>query len=79
MSAVYDRLVQLLVANFGFATDEVTPEDTFRGLELDSLALVELTLAVQQEFGVELTDDDLNADDTLEQAVKLIESKPAVA
>ncbi|AJE85319.1 MULTISPECIES: acyl carrier protein [Streptomyces] len=79
MSDTYPRLVQLLVKNFGFETDEVTPEDTFSKLELDSLALVELTLTVQQEFGIELSDDDLGADDTLGQAVKVIESKPVVA
>ncbi|GGQ48982.1 acyl carrier protein [Streptomyces mutabilis] len=79
MSDTYERLVQLLVKNFGFDTDEVAREDTFSKLELDSLALVELTLAVQQEFKIKLTDDDLDANDTMEQAVKVIESKPVVA
>ncbi|MBT2381560.1 acyl carrier protein [Streptomyces sp. CB00316] len=79
MSDTYPRLVQLLVKNFGFETDEVAPEDTFNKLELDSLALVELTLTVQQEFGVKLSDDDLGAEDTLGQAVSVIESKLVVA
>ncbi|MGW5851287.1 acyl carrier protein [Streptomyces sp. NPDC055254] len=79
MSDTYPRLVQLLVKNFGFETDEVGPEDTFSKLELDSLALVELTLTVQQEFGVKLSDDDLGSEDTLGQAASVIESKLVVA
>ncbi|MGW6568393.1 acyl carrier protein [Streptomyces sp. NPDC054975] len=79
MSDTYPRLVQLLVKNFGFETDEVTPEDTFSKLELDSLALVELTLTVQQEFGVKLSDDDLGSEDTLGQAVEVIERKLVAA
>jgi acyl carrier protein len=79
MSDTYERLVQLLVDNFGFEAGEVAPEDTFSKLELDSLALVELSLIAQQEFGIELTDDDLESEGTLEQAVKVIESKLVVA
>ncbi|MBB1244030.1 acyl carrier protein [Streptomyces durbertensis] len=79
MSDTYPRLVQLLVDNFGFETDEVNPDDTFSALELDSLALVELTLTVQQEFGVKLSDDDLDADSTLGQAVEVIEQKLVAA
>ncbi|MEU5366087.1 acyl carrier protein [Streptomyces sp. NPDC005925] len=79
MSDTYPRLVQLLVKNFGFETDEINPEDTFSQLELDSLALVELTLTVQQEFGIKLSDDDLGSDDTLGQAAEVIESKLVVA
>ncbi|WP_424217653.1 acyl carrier protein (plasmid) [Streptomyces sp. BI20] len=79
MSDTFPRLVQLLVANFGFETDEVAPSDTFGTLELDSLALVELTLTVQQEFGIGLSDDEFDADSTLEQVTKVIESKLVTA
>ncbi|MEV6650782.1 acyl carrier protein [Streptomyces sp. NPDC051219] len=79
MSDTYERLVQLLVKSFGFEAGEVETEHTFSHLELDSLALVELTLHVQQEFGIQLTDDDLSGDDTLAQAVNVIESKLVTA
>jgi acyl carrier protein len=79
MSDVYERLVRLLVANFGFETDEVAPGDTFSNLELDSLALVELALTVQEEFGVDLADDDLGSENTLEQAAEVIASRLVAA
>ncbi|MCF6521799.1 acyl carrier protein [Streptomyces sp. JJ36] len=74
MSDVYERFVGLL-SGFGIQADEVQPDNTFTQLEFDSLALVELTLAVQQEFGVSVGDDELAADDTMTQASKVIEAK----
>lgn len=73
MSTVYDRLVKLLTSAFGLETGEVDPQDTFQGLELDSLALVELTLDVQKEFGITISDEDLSADNTVAEAAGIIE------
>ncbi|WP_030670581.1 acyl carrier protein [Streptomyces sp. NRRL B-1347] len=75
MSSTYDRLVGLLAKGFGVEPGEVAADDTFEGLELDSLALVELTLAVQEEFGVTLTDDDLQAKNTLADAAEVLDAK----
>ncbi|GAA2461994.1 acyl carrier protein [Streptomyces mauvecolor] len=78
MSDVYERFVGLL-ASFGVERGEVEPGHTFTELELDSLALVELTLLVQEEFGVKIGDDDLAAHDTIAQAAAVIGSKLEVA
>ncbi|KRV46504.1 acyl carrier protein [Wenjunlia vitaminophila] len=75
MSDVYNRLVELMTAEFGFEADEIKPEDTFNDLELDSLALVELTMAVSADLGVKIGDDDLGPDDSIERAAQIIESK----
>ncbi|MFD4628982.1 acyl carrier protein [Streptomyces sp. NPDC058284] len=75
MSSTYDRLVGLLAKGFGIEADEVVPENTFEDLELDSLALVELTLAVQEEFGISLTDDDLQAKSSLAEAAGVLDVK----
>ena len=74
MSDVYERFVGLL-AGFGIEAGEVEPDNTFTQLELDSLALVELTLAVQEEFGVPIGDDELGAETTMTQVAKVIEEK----
>ncbi|GAA2979973.1 acyl carrier protein [Streptomyces fulvorobeus] len=75
MSSTYDRLVGLLAKSFGIEPDEVAPEDTFESLELDSLALVELTLVAQEEFGISLTDDDLHAKSSLTEAAGVLDAK----
>ncbi|MDH6131829.1 acyl carrier protein [Kitasatospora sp. MAA4] len=72
---VYDRLADLLARSFGLQRDEIEPDYTFAELELDSLALVELTLAAQDEFSVALSEDDLGAESTIAQAAKVIEAK----
>ncbi|HEY9441369.1 MAG TPA: phosphopantetheine-binding protein [Streptomyces sp.] len=75
MSDVYNRMVKLLQAGFGLEADEITPEQTFSDLELDSLALVELSLAAQEEFGVPVNDEDISAHDTISQAAEVIAAK----
>ncbi|MFH8367586.1 acyl carrier protein [Streptomyces sp. NPDC018031] len=75
MSSTYDRLVTLLGDGFGIEPGEVTPETTFEELDLDSLALVELTLTAQDEFGIQLADDDLQASNTLAKTAEVLDSK----
>ncbi|MGP9022901.1 acyl carrier protein [Streptomyces sp. BR1] len=74
MSDVYERFVGLL-SGFGIQADEVRPDTTFTQLEFDSLALVEITLAAQQEFDVAIDDDELTAEDTMAQVANVIEAK----
>jgi acyl carrier protein len=75
MSDVYDRLVTLLTSTVGLQKHEIEPDRTFNDLEVDSLALVELTLVAQKEFGVPLSDEELSPWDTIAQAAKIIERK----
>ncbi|MFC9244743.1 acyl carrier protein [Streptomyces sp. NPDC057136] len=75
MSDVYNRMVKLLQTGFGLEADEITPDQTFSDLELDSLALVELSLAAQEEFGVPVNDEDISAQDTISQAAEVIAAK----
>ncbi|KAB1988193.1 MULTISPECIES: acyl carrier protein [Streptomyces] len=77
MNDVYERLVILLAEGFGLEAGEIEPELTFSELEMDSLALVELGLTAQQEFGVALADEDIQSGDTIGQAAKTIEAKMA--
>lgn len=73
MDTVYPRLVSLVATSFGIPEDQITPDTTFEDLEFDSLALVELAVSVQQEFGVEIEEDALDAKDTLARAAELID------
>ncbi|MEU9093793.1 acyl carrier protein [Streptomyces sp. NPDC087901] len=77
MSDTYDRLVTLLVRVCGLEADEISPTVTFRALEVDSLALVELGLAAQQEFDTPIEDDDLELDATVAEAAAMVERKLA--
>jgi acyl carrier protein len=77
MSAVYDKVKQLLVDKFGVAEAEISPTATFSDLDLDSLDLVEFALAAEEELGVRITDEEAEQLDTLDDTVKLLEEKGA--
>jgi acyl carrier protein len=77
MSAVYDRVKELLVDKFGVPTEDVKPDATFDQLDLDSLDLVEFALAAEEELGVRITDEEAEDLETLDDAVKLLEAKGA--
>lgn len=77
MSAVYDKVKQLLVDKFGVAEEEISPSATFTDLDLDSLDLVEFALAAEEELGVRITDEEAEQLDTLDDTVKLLEQKGA--
>ncbi|MCX4854908.1 acyl carrier protein [Streptomyces canus] len=73
MSAMYGRLVDLLVDRFEVDRAEIGPDTTFEDLDMDSLFLVELLLVIQSEFGVHIDDDDASPGDTITQVAALLE------
>lgn len=75
MSDTYQRLVDLLSGSFGLDAADITPDSTLGGLELDSLALVELSVASQEEFGVELDDSEVDLGSTIAHAAGVISGK----
>jgi acyl carrier protein len=75
MSTIYDRLSELLITKFGVGADEISPDATFNELELDSLALVEIAMAVQEEFGADIDDSELSPKHTMADAVELLTAK----
>ncbi|MFF2044248.1 acyl carrier protein [Kitasatospora sp. NPDC058170] len=56
MSETYTILRDCLVQEFDVAPERVGPAATLASLELDSLALVELSLLVEERIGVTVTD-----------------------
>ena len=69
---VKDIIVELLEVE----ADEVTPEASFREtLEADSLDLVELLMAFEDEFGAPIPDEDVKKIVTVGDAVKYIEQQ----
>ncbi|MEJ2853182.1 MULTISPECIES: acyl carrier protein [unclassified Saccharothrix] len=75
MTALFDRLADLLAARFGVPLAEIRPEARLTELDLDSLALVEFGLAAEKEFGVRISEDDVTTDDTVDDLVRLLTGK----
>ncbi len=75
---VYQKVKGIIVELLEVDPDLVTPEASFREtLEADSLDLVELLMAFEDEFGQPIPDEDVKKIVTVGDAVKYIEAKLA--
>ncbi|MGI5350587.1 acyl carrier protein [Streptomyces sp. CA-250714] len=70
-----NRLRALLSEQLAVAPEEISPERTFRELEVDSLALLELLVTVENDLGLERPADlrDIDQDATLAEAARTLE------
>ncbi|MCE2735716.1 MAG: acyl carrier protein [Acidimicrobiaceae bacterium] len=72
----FDRFVKCAVATLGVEASQVTREAKFADdLDADSLDVVELVMELEEEFGIEVPEEDLNDVTTVGQAFDLIMSK----
>jgi acyl carrier protein len=71
-----ERVRAIIVELLGVDAAKVTPEARFREeLEADSLDLVELIMAFEEEFGGEISDEDAQKITTVGEAVEYIETR----
>ena len=76
MSAVADKVKKIVVENLAVSEDQVTPEARFvEDLGADSLDLVELVMALEEEFGSDIPDEDAEKLTTVGNAIAYIEGK----
>ena len=74
MSDVFERVKKIVVENLDVEGDKVTESASFiDDLGADSLDLVELVMAFEEEFGVEIPDDAAETILTVGDAVKFLE------
>jgi acyl carrier protein len=73
MASVEERIQKIVVDLLGVDSDRVVEAARFReDLEADSLDLVELIMAFEEEFGGEITDEDAQKITTVGEAVSYI-------
>jgi acyl carrier protein len=74
MSDTLPRVSAIIVDLLGVDEEEITPASRFReDLEADSLDLVELIMAFEEEFDGEISDEDAQKITTVGEAVEYIE------
>jgi acyl carrier protein len=72
--AVADQVKKIIVEQLGVDEDEVTPDASFvDDLGADSLDTVELVMAFEEEFGIEIPDEDAEKITRVKDAVNYIE------
>jgi acyl carrier protein len=74
MSDTPDRVKKIVVEHLGVDAEKVTEEASFiDDLGADSLDIVELVMAFEEEFGVEIPDDAAEKISTVKDAIDYIE------
>ena len=74
MSDTADRVKKIVVEHLGVEGDKVTEEASFiDDLGADSLDIVELVMAFEEEFGVEIPDDAAEQIGTVKDAIDYID------
>jgi acyl carrier protein len=74
--AVEDKVKSIITEQLGVKSEEVTPGASFiDDLGADSLDTVELVMALEEEFSIEIPDEDAEKMTTVGDAVKYIEEK----
>ena len=75
MSETADRVTKIVVEHLGVDADKVTVESSFiDDLGADSLDIVELVMAFDEEFGVEIPDDAAEEIATVKDAIAFIDA-----
>lgn len=73
MAAVFERVQSIVAERLGIEEDKVTMDAEFIGdLNADSLDLVEVIMAMEQEFDLEIKDEDAENIRTVGDAVNYI-------
>lgn len=74
--AVQDKIKSIIAEQLGVKPEEVTPTASFvDDLGADSLDTVELIMALEEEFNIEIPDEDAEKMKTVGDAIKYIEEK----
>jgi acyl carrier protein len=67
------RVIEIIVEQLGVSEEEVTLEASFiEDLGADSLDLVELIMAMEEEFSIEISDEDAEKIQTVQDVVSYI-------
>ena len=70
----FERLKKIIVEQLGVDEEEVTPTASFvEDLNADSLDLVEVIMSLEEEFGMEISDEDAERIQKVSDAVEFIE------
>ncbi|KAB2963587.1 MAG: acyl carrier protein [Thermoanaerobaculia bacterium] len=74
MSTVAEKVKSIIVEQLGVEADEVSADASFTDdLGADSLDIVELVMAFEEEFGIEIPDEDAEKIGRVSEAVSYIE------
>jgi acyl carrier protein len=72
---VFEKVKALVAEQLSVEADEINLETTFEDLNADSLDVVELVMALEEEFDIEIPDEDAEKIRSIGAAVEYIKAK----
>ena len=76
MGAIDEKVIDIIVDKLGVDRSEAVPEAVFvDDLGADSLDLVELIMAMEEEFGMEIADEDAEKLRTVQDVISFVSSR----
>jgi len=76
MADIFEKVKDLIVDQLGVDVSKVTPEAAFvEDLGADSIDIVELIMALEEEFGITISDEDAQKIRTVGDAINYIQEK----
>ena len=71
---IFEKLKAIVVDKLSVDENEVTMEATFEDLGADSLDIVEIVMALEEEFDIEISDDEAEQAKTVGDVVNYLET-----
>jgi acyl carrier protein len=75
MTDIAERVRNIVAERLNVNPEEVTLETTFEDLGADSLDVMDLVMELEQEFDIEIPDEDAEKIRTIEDTIKYIQSR----
>ncbi|NLM20590.1 MAG: acyl carrier protein [Peptococcaceae bacterium] len=69
---IYEKVKAIVVDQLGVEEDEITPTTTFQALDADSLDIVELIMALEEEFNIDIADEEVENIQNIDDIVNYI-------
>lgn len=78
MASIEEKVINIVVDKLGVDRSEVTPDAVFvDDLGADSLDLVELIMAMEEEFGLQIADEEAEKMRTVQDVINFIQARAA--
>ncbi|NLI91397.1 MAG: acyl carrier protein [Peptococcaceae bacterium] len=69
---VYEKVKAIVIDQLGVDEEEITPTTSFQALNADSLDIVELVMALEEEFNLDIADEEVENIQTIADVVKYV-------
>jgi acyl carrier protein len=78
--SIEEKVIEIIVEQLDVTREECVPEASFiEDLGADSLDLVELIMAMEENFGIEISDEELQKIRTIQDSINFIKKKKGLA